>query len=68
MSIEGIGRDDVLALWFASLAGPSHVAHQLERLNLSSRDESLETARVMIPVILQAVEDAMEDVRRDDRS
>ncbi len=66
MSNDEVGREDAMVIWLASLAGPAPLAYQLERLGLSSREDSLEDARTMIPLLHRAIEEAWEEIGRDD--
>ncbi len=45
------------ALYLAAIVGVPHLAVELERLRLSSEDDSLADARGLRPLILEAVEE-----------
>ncbi len=61
--IEDLDGDAVWTVYLGAVVGVAHLAAELERLGLASEDESLEDARQLRPMILEAVEAAR---RRDE--
>ncbi len=58
MKIEELGPGEAMALTCAGIVGTAELAWELERLNLSNQDDSLEDAASMRPVLLDVVEAA----------
>jgi hypothetical protein len=58
MRIENLGHDELMRLGAAAAVGNATLAHDLEEIGLSDRDESLTDARALRPEILAAIEEA----------
>jgi hypothetical protein len=57
----GLGKDGAWRLWMASLCGTPDLALELELLGLSSEEESLDDARSLRPMILDAMGGVLEE-------
>lgn len=61
MRLEDLLHDDLLRLGIAAVVGVPHLAHELEELGISGQEDSLDDARAIMPLVI----DALEEARRD---